>query len=172
MRKKQTTAGRKRNLAREERTEREGGRNGKTGITALHCPAANPPSASHKTTFDTFQCLGPTLASYSHTLRVTQTYTTRKEHIHTSADSKPPPTPPAPPAPLRPLCFSDSMKSAPSSEVGGGLSSVAPLPPLPPRFHPFSMAPPSFKGPIRPFVLIDRLWQACKWGYTECSVAP
>lgn len=39
-----------------------GGRNGKTGITAPHCPVANPSSTPHKKkTFDTFQWLSPTL---------------------------------------------------------------------------------------------------------------
>lgn len=41
--------------------ESEGGGNGKTGITAPHCPAVNPSSTPHKKTFDTFQWLSPTL---------------------------------------------------------------------------------------------------------------
>lgn len=132
--------------------EAEGGRNGKTGITALHCPAANPSSTSHKNIWHLpvsrhqhFQLL-PHTQGCTRKKKTKQNVQTHK-HAHTFwkrgafaqiADWKV-----FPRSVL--LCFSDSMKSAFHQRREG--VRVGGVGGLPLRFHPFSMAPPSSGGP-------------------------
>lgn len=116
------------------------GRNGKTGITALHCPAANPSSISHKKTFDTSQCLSPTLPvtpthSGLHKLNTTRRNTFTRLQIQSVSS-------------LCPLCFSDSMKSALHRRLGALFcySPAFPSSPLSSILHGSAL----LRGPIRP----------------------